>query len=318
MNPSIKASLIKETILDCQRYNRSPLYDKVIATCGDSITEGNSASNIDSSDYIHPLNGPEKKTWGYYLAKDTGCKWRNYGIGGTTLGDCTGHGGFSWTDPFSKENGRYTKLDDNLDYIVIWFGINDQDTGTPFSIESWYKTTYGKTIYFTDKESLFGTSYKDGTYNTKEQYDSAMQQNISVEGKQIAGIEYWRYVYAGNETDKTNVTFFGAYNVILPYLITKYPLAKIALVATHRTNKYLRDVTKKAASKYGLPCLDIIDEKKQMWYSYEENDTMINIDSNDMLLSKFRQSKFTADNIHPNDAGYLFLSTIIRSFLESI
>lgn len=342
MNPSIKASLIsavqtkeiskkanstdvdsqikliKETILDCQRYNRSPLYDKVIATCGDSITEGNSASIIDSSDYIHPLNGPEKKTWGYYLAKDTGCKWRNYGIGGTTLGDCTGHGGFSWTDPFSKKNGRYTKLDDNLDYIVIWFGINDQDTGTPFSIESWYKTTYSETIYFTDKESLFGTSYKDGTYNTKEQYDSAMQQNISVEGKQITGIEYWRYVYAGNETDKTNETFFGAYNVILPYLIAKYPLAKIALVATHRTNKYLRDVTKKAASKYGLPCLDIIDEKKQMWYSYEENDTMINIDNNDMLLSKFRQSKFTADNIHPNDAGYLFLSTIIRSFLESI
>lgn len=337
-NPSIKASLIsteiskkanstdvdsqikliKETILDCQRYNRSPLYDKVIATCGDSITEGNSASIIDSSDYIHPLNGPEKKTWGYYLAKDTGCKWRNYGIGGTTLGDCTGHGGFSWTDPFSKKNGRYTKLDDNLDYIVIWFGINDQDTGTPFSIESWYKTTYSETIYFTDKESLFGTSYKDGTYNTKEQYDSAMQQNISVEGKQITGIEYWRYVYAGNETDKTNETFFGAYNVILPYLIAKYPLAKIALVATHRTNKYLRDVTKKAASKYGLPCLDIIDEKKQMWYSYEENDTMINIDNNDMLLSKFRQSKFTADNIHPNDAGYLFLSTIIRSFLESI
>lgn len=337
-NPSIKASLIsteiskkanstdvdsqikliKETILDCQRYNRSPLYDKVIATCGDSITEGNSASIIDSSDYIHPLNGPEKKTWGYYLAKDTGCKWRNYGIGGTTLGDCTGHGGFSWTDPFSKKNGRYTKLDDNLDYIVIWFGINDQDTGTPFSIESWYKTTYSETIYFTDKESLFGTSYKDGTYNTKEQYDSAMQQNISVEGKQITGIEYWRYVYAGNETDKTNETFFGAYNVILPYLIAKYPLAKIALVATHRTNKYLRDVTKKAASKYGLPCLDIIDEKKQMWYSYEENDTMINIDNNDMLLSKFRQSKFTADNIHPNDAGYIFLSTIIRSFLESI
>lgn len=94
--------------------------------------------------------------------------------------------------------------------------------------------------------------------------------------------------------------------MILPYLITKYPLAKIALVATHRTNKYLRDVTKKAALKYGLPCLDIIDEKKQMWYSYEENDTMINIDNNDMLLSKFRQSKFTADNIHPNDAGYIF------------
>lgn len=342
MNPSIKASLIsaaqtkeiskkanstdvdskikliKETILDCQRYNRSPLYDKVIAICGDSITEGNSASNIDSSDYIHPLSGPEKKTWGYYLAKDTGCKWRNYGLGGTTLGDCTGHGGFSWTDPFSKKNGRYTKLAANLDYIVIWFGIDDYDVGTPFSVESWYKTTYGKTIYFTNNKSLFGTSYKNGTYNTKEQYDSAMQQHISVEGKQITGIEYWRYVYAGKETDKTNETFFGAYNVVLPYLIAKYPLAKIALVTTHRPNKYLHDVTKKAALKYGLPCLDIIDEKKQMWYNYEENDTIISIDNKDILLSKFRQSKFTTDNIHPNDAGYLFLSPVIRSFLESI
>lgn len=311
---------LNQRVLINERYDRSVLYNKTVATCGDSITEGTNVDSISSDDYIQPLIGSKKKSFGYYLSKMTGCKWLNYGEGGTTLGDCTGTNGFGWTNPFAKTNGRYTKLADDLDYIIVWFGINDQDTGTPFQIEKWYRQQYNSIIYFTTDSSKYGTLHKDGTYNTLDQLNSALSLNTDTKYGLLSGTEYWRYIYAGKADDTTNETFFGAYNVVIPYLIAKYPYTKIALVATHRTNQYLRDVTKEAAAKFGLPCLDMYDSAKQLWYDSDgmSKDTYITINGESVKLSAYRQSLFTSDNIHPNDEGYRFIAPVIKSFLESI
>lgn len=92
------------------------LWGKKLGTAGDSITE-----NIG---YI---------SYGAVVSERNNMTYQNYGIGGSTLSNVAGK------NPFTE---RWQNMDDDLDYLTIWFGWNDNAYSTLGSIDSTDNTTY--------------------------------------------------------------------------------------------------------------------------------------------------------------------------------
>lgn len=91
------------------------LAGKTLGAVGDSVTYGSVAGT-------DPITG-EMLSYAYYVAKRNDMLWINYGISGSTMQDVAGKNGFSNVI-------RYQNLSIDLDYILIWFGINDAAYGT--------------------------------------------------------------------------------------------------------------------------------------------------------------------------------------------
>lgn len=97
------------------------LHGKIIAACGDSITEG-----------INPSGG-FYKNYAQLIADRNGMTALNYGVSGSTLSNVSGR------SPFT---GRWQNMSGNLDYILIWFGWNDAAYSTLGAITDTVDTTY--------------------------------------------------------------------------------------------------------------------------------------------------------------------------------
>lgn len=287
----------------------SPLFNKTIAAVGDSITNGISASSI--TDKFTPLSGSVYKSYPYFIAKRTGAKWHNYGVSGSTLGDCFTGG--SDKNGFSKAGGRYTQMADNLDYIVLMFGTNDTTYGQQSLAEDFVETNYGTRLKWPTSTGLIGTT----GYMTQVQYDAVIALSGTVGGISYTngtGLNYFKAMYTGTVDDTTNKTFAGAFNIVIPYLINKYPLAKI-LIWFNPTNNRYDVITKALCEKWGLPYLDMHDSNQPiLWYKPIGGTGIVN----GVSVTQFRKDTLTSDGVHPNDAGYEFLSTIIENALLRI
>lgn len=128
----------------------------------------------------------------------------------------------------------------------------------------------------------------------------------------------------GNIDDKTNDTFYGAWNVVLQYLITNYPTTKIGIIGFWRGNQNYQytDALRNVAKKYRILFLDFMFDYNipiiggTDFRSYNPNATNeVIVDYNTLDL---RQKTFLADTVHPNDTGYKYMSTIIENWLRSL
>lgn len=284
---------------------------------GDSISEGVGLQTLlDTEDIYNPISGIRKATYGYYIAKLNRMRWANYGISGSTLGFVVANG--SDKNGFSKENGRYTQMDDNLTHISIFFGWNDAFYGPIMKKEEWLFNTYNTKIYYPRTEDLIGTIADDGTpYATQEQYNALNEVTGNVGGIEYNNSRlYFRALYVGTKNDSTNKTFWGAWNIVLPYLINKYPLAKILLVVPFGCTSLLRQCVRDAAKKYGLATYDFSDINNQLFRQWEDNpaDGMVNGKS----ISQFRIDNLTYDGLHPNENGYKYMYPSINAKLMSL
>lgn len=120
----------------------------------------------------------------------------------------------------------------------------------------------------------------------------------------------------GGPDDKDVYTFYGALNHLYTYLIETYPKAFIfVMTPLHRINenrntgdgyktpsltlKGYVDIIRETAEKYSLPVLDLYADSG----IYPDNE-----------ISK---NTWTADGLHPNDAGYRKIAGMIKKFLEN-
>lgn len=128
----------------------------------------------------------------------------------------------------------------------------------------------------------------------------------------------------GNINDKTNDTFYGAWNVVLQYLITNYPITKIGIIGFWRGNQTYQytDALRNIAKKYRIPFLDFMFDYNipiiggtdfRSYNSSASNEVVV--DYNTLVA---RQSTFLADTVHPNDTGYKYMSAIIENWLKSL
>ena len=135
------------------------LEGKILVTVGDSITEG---ADLDKEPeglgLIDPNTGAKRgnyKSYGWQIAQRNNMIFYNRGISGSTMqglrnpngtdageGRTDGKGNIDNKYGFSKPNGRYTELPEEIDILTIWFGWNDQAYGTLGSIDDTTCYTY--------------------------------------------------------------------------------------------------------------------------------------------------------------------------------
>ena len=310
-------AVTQEKIESNVNLSTTTLTNGLYGQAGDSISEGAGLQTLlPDSDPYAPISGTKKATYGYYIAKLNRMRWANYGKSGSTLGFVVANG--SNKNGFSKENGRYTQMDNDLTHLSIFFGWNDSYYGPIMKREDWLFDTYSTKIYYPRTPNLIGTNASDGTpYTTQEQYEA-----VNAVTGNVGGIDYdnsnsyFNALYVGTKDDNTNKTFWGAWNIVLPYLIKKYPFAKILLIVPFGTTDLMRQCVRDAAQKYGLTYYDFSSINNQLFYQWDDNKP------NGMVagktISQFRIDNLTYDGLHPNEEGYKYLYPSINAKLMSM
>ena len=241
-------------IIETLESQKGPLYGKVICCCGDSITFGTDMDEegfTDESDaivYQSDANGNFaqitnnfRMTWNWTIANRNAMTLYNAGVGGSTMQGMSNHNGFS------LENGRYTKLPDEIDYLLIWFGWNDTAYGTLGTID-----------------------------------------------------------------DATNESYYGGYNVVIPYLQNKYPYAKIALIVPFGCDAEHRNAVRQLGNKWGLAVWDNYQSGTPLYYGKEDS---VGVKASVVYENR---TKFQANGAHPNHYGHKQLGDMIEEFLKGI
>ena len=235
------------------------LFGKTLIACGDSFTAGD-FSGWHDSDGKGPKESPlvyddeleMYKTYPWWIAKRNGMKIKN-------LAKCGGIIALSkeyLSDPENVEIGShypfshetYKNLGDDVDYILIMYGLNDM-------------------------------------------YHSNL----------------------GTINDETNETFYGAFNVVYKYLITKYPYAKIgALVCNAYLSEEYAKAVRETAVKWGIPYLDLMRDTGIS--------TTLNKEGMCDEARKIRNAQFhvSEKNTHPNAKAHELMSTYVEDFLRKI
>lgn len=230
------------------------LYGKILCCVGDSITYGadmdsdgiTNTSRItvyncnDSGVFSQTLSG-FRKTWGWQIADRHDMTFYNGGVSGSTMQNVTGHAGFSAVD------GRYTKLPDTLDYLLIWFGWNDNAYGT-----------------------------------------------------------------LGTIADDDNDSYYGGYNVVLPYLLNKYPYAKIGLIVPFGASAGHREAIRLLGNKWGVAVWDNYQGGTPLYYGKEDS---VGVEASVVTANR---TKFQANGAHPNYKGHTQLADMIEEWLKGI
>lgn len=176
----------------------------------------------------------------------------------------------------------------------------------------------GNTILYPANDSQLVNIGTSG-WVTQEQYDIINAMTGTVGGVEYTNSSaYWTAVYVGTSSDNTNKTYWGAWNVVLQYLINKYPLAKILLVVPYGVNHLMRQAVRDAAYKYGLRYYDFTTYQNQMFSGYVDEATQPTGTINDVPIKTFRQQNLFPDTAHPNKDGYEYMYPSINSVLMSL
>ena len=109
-----------------------------------------------------------------------------------------------------------------------------------------------------------------------------------------------------------NDTFYGGYNVVLPYLINKYPYAKIALIVPFGTDAGHRDAVRQLGDKWGLAVWDNYQGGTPLYYGKEDS-----VGVNASIVTANR-AKFQANGAHPNYKGHTQLADMLEHFMQGI
>lgn len=116
----------------------------------------------------------------------------------------------------------------------------------------------------------------------------------------------------GTIDDTTNESYYGGYNVVLPYLIDKYPFAKIALIVPFGCDAEHREAIRLLGNKWGVAVWDNYQGGTPLYYGKEDS---VGVD--DAIVTANR-AKFQANGAHPNYKGQRQLADMIEEFLRGI
>ena len=126
-----------------------------------------------------------------------------------------------------------------------------------------------------------------------------------------------RNIPLGSIDDSNNDTFYGAWNVVLEYLITNHPLAKIGIIVTNYAPRSFRQATIECARKWGISYLDIMGDDKVPLINGGKDESI----ALSALAKGKRDEEFCINptsNIHPNPKCHLFESTFIEEWMRTL
>lgn len=265
MNQNTDIEMIVQRIDDLEnelnRLKKSNiLWGKKWFATGDSFTEGD-FSNAATADHIieSGMYAGKKKTYPYIIGERNNMTVINEALCGSILPlskHYTAHEEGADIDsrrPFT--NTRYLKIPADVDYITLWFGINDSG-----------------------------------------------------------------HADLGAITDKTNETFYGAWNFILPYIIKNYPKAKLGVIVTNRGKAEFRRATRECCIKWGVPYLDMMGDY-QIVPSTQGREFGMDLcdEAKELWNERFRITCVEGkSNGHPSAVWHEFQSSYIEAFLRSL
>lgn len=271
------ATLEEDIVLDVKRKNPKDLENRVI--------------NLES----------QAQSFGNVL---TGKKW-------VACGDSFTAGGFTG---FVDDNGLSEK-----DSPVIF----DKEWNMYKTYPWWIARRNGMIL---KNEAIAGSimalskQYVDGTQDIKykQPFSHERYKRIPADTDYITiwfGINDASFTNLGTISDADNTTFYGAWNVVLEWLITNRPYAKIGIVVTELANESYRKATREIAEKWGIPYLDMMGDKKVPVIFGRENNLGLDDKAYQLRLNSFIVSE---TNFHPNIKAHEYQSTFIENFLRSL
>ena len=120
----------------------------------------------------------------------------------------------------------------------------------------------------------------------------------------------------GTIDDTTNETFYGAWNVVLEWLIANRPYMKIGiLIASADANPKWRQAARECACKWGIPYLDMLGDEKIPVIMGREPELGLCQRALELRMQSFKVSD---KNGHPNLKAHEYQSYIIENFLRSL
>lgn len=307
------------------------------AVCGDSITNANHpyVDDIEEGDSAMPMDGYsqvstyKRKNYAYYIAKNTGIKWANYGWGGTTLHHCApkAYVGNMEYAPFVDWRIEQLKEGIEWDYISLFFGWNDCAFGPIYQRDLWLKETYGVELGYPIEASQIGAN---GFANAEQKAacDNAVGSFNGVDYTNSKDYFFAKFVGTINDTSKD--TWYGAWNYALDYLMKKYPSSKIVIVAPYLPSAYnqqIRESIQAIAKKWGVVFFDF--ENLPYWYYKSEPNHHLFKNPNDDIgywytiggnsceptIEGYNQARLSTDTLHPSNLGYKMLSSAFEKTL---
>ena len=119
----------------------------------------------------------------------------------------------------------------------------------------------------------------------------------------------------GSIDDTENTTFFGAWNLVLEYLITHHPYAKIGIIVPNACTTPYTDAIRKVARKWGIPTLDIAGD-----YGVPLMNRIGDKTETCAEARKLRNKQFATGerNGHPSAKAHEYESTFIENWLRSL
>lgn len=119
----------------------------------------------------------------------------------------------------------------------------------------------------------------------------------------------------GTINDNDNSTFYGAWNVVMNYLITNHPTAKIGIIATNGVSDLTyHEAILNIGEKFGVPVLDILcDDAVPLMNRCMRANVLPAIQT--IKNNAFRVSE---SNLHPNVVAHEFESKFIEQWLKTL
>ena len=126
----------------------------------------------------------------------------------------------------------------------------------------------------------------------------------------------------GTINDNVNTTFYGAWNVVLSYIIEHHPLAKIGIIVSNGLDysasapdgSYYARATKEIAAKYGIPTLNEWDDPNVPLLNRTGR---TDVDS-DIRTRRNETFRVSPTNTHENWQAQEYESTFVENFLKSL
>lgn len=240
------------------------LYGKKWFATGDSFTAGDFSGWTDSqgrsgtsSPEIYDSSWAMYKTYPWWIAKRNGMTLINDAVAGSTMAlskeYIDGEQEIGYRSPFSYQ--RYQSIPADVDYITLWFGIND-----------------------------------------------AAHANL------------------GTIDDNTNETFYGAWNIVMRWILTNRPNAHVGIIVTNTNSDGqiyadYRQATRDVARKWGVAYLDMMGDDKVPLVIGGRDGADVCAEAISLRNSAFW---VTSENHHPNLQAHKYESTFIENFLRRI
>ncbi len=119
----------------------------------------------------------------------------------------------------------------------------------------------------------------------------------------------------GTVDDTTNETFYGAWNMVLEWLLVNRPFVKLGIILMSSGRHEYREAVRVCAQKWGVPYLDIAKDCNAPIFRFREEELNLGERAKEIYLERYI---VCPENRHPNEAAHERLSYYIEQFLRGL